>query len=252
MGTVERTFQIVEEVVAHQERGLSFSGVVSRTHLPKASVHRILKALVHVGYLRFDEEGGRYYGDVRLSRLGSEVMSHFDLKGYVRPRLLRLHTETGHTCHLGIRSGEVGIYLDKLESAEAYGIKLFSEVGTSFPLHCTGMGKVLLAFGDPQQCRTVLSRRLRAYTRHTITDPHKLDRELKRVRACGYAVDREEITRGIMCVAAPILAGDGKVLGAVSVTFPAYVNADRSIDKEIAAVTRCTAAIASRLADAAG
>jgi DNA-binding IclR family transcriptional regulator len=55
-----------------------------------------------------------------------------------------------------------------------------------------------------------------------------------------------------MCVAAPILAGDGKVLGAVSVTFPAYINADRGIDKEIAAVTRCTAAIASRLTAAAG
>ena len=126
MGTVERTFQIVEEVVAHQERGLSFSEVVSRTHLPKASAHRILKALVHVGYLRFDEEGSRYYGDLRLSRLGSEVTAHFDLKGYVRPRLLRLHTETGHTCHLGIRSGEVGTYLDKLgfRSSDTVGLML--------------------------------------------------------------------------------------------------------------------------------
>ena len=252
MGTVERTFQIVEEIVANQDRGLSFSGVVLRTHLPKASVHRILKALVNVGYLRFDAEGGRYYGDLKLSRLGSEVTAHFDLKAYVRPHLVRLHTETRHTCHLGIRSGDVGIYLDKLESAEAFGIKLFSEVGKSFPLHCTGMGKVLLAFADAEHTRTLLSQRLRAYTRRTITDPHKLDRELKRVRACGYAVDREEITRGIMCVAAPILAGGGKVLGAVSVTFPAYINADRGIDREIAAVTRCTAAIASRLKPSGG
>ena len=111
MGTVERTFQIVEEVVAHQERGLSFSEVVSRTHLPKASAHRILKALVHVGYLRFDEEGSRYYGDLRLSRLGSEVTAHFDLKGYVRPRLLRLHTETGPGVY------ETAIRYDDLERA---------------------------------------------------------------------------------------------------------------------------------------
>ena len=247
MGTVEKAFQIIERIVAKQGRGLSFSEVVLETNFPKASTHRILKSLVRLGYLRADTETGRYYGDLGLSRLGSEVMSHFDLKNYVRPHLLKLHEEIHHTCHLGIRSGNVGVYLDKIEAPERYGIKLFSAVGKNFPLHCTGMGKVLLAFLDSGERRTVLSRRLDAFTQNTITDAGRLERELKKIHRCGYAVDREEITRGIMCVAAPIENHRGQVVAAISVTFPTYVQKDRGIAKEIRAVARCAATVSARL-----
>src|SRR5512138_2249723 len=105
MSTVVQAFRILEEIVSHQERGLSYSEVVEKTRLPKASAHRVLKSLLEMGYLRFDAEGGRYFGDLKLSCLGAEVTSHFDLQRYVRPHLLRLHAETRHTCHLGIRNG---------------------------------------------------------------------------------------------------------------------------------------------------
>ncbi len=249
MGTVEKAFQVIEQVVSHQGKGLLFSDVVSKTALPKATTHRILKSLVRLGYLRFEEETGRYFGDLRLSFLGSEVTSHFDLKRYIRPHLLRLQAETKHTCHLGIRNGTVGVYLDKIESSKAFGIKLFSEVGRSFPLHGTGMGKALLAFLNPEQRKEILSGRLEVFTLNTITDPAKLERELKRIRSCGYAVDREEITRGIMCVAAPIMNGEGEVLAAISVTFPAYIDKDRGIAQEIKAVTGCASAITGLLAE---
>jgi DNA-binding IclR family transcriptional regulator len=247
MGTVEKAFQVIEQVVSHQGKGLLFSDVVSKTALPKATTHRILKSLVRLGYLRFEEETGRYFGDLKLSFLGSEVTSHFDLKRYIRPHLLRLQAGTKHTCHLGIRDGTVGVYLDKIESSRAFGIKLFSEVGRSFPLHCTGMGKALLAFLDPEQRKEILSGRLEVFTPNTIADPTKLERELKRIRSCGYAVDREEITRGIMCVAAPIMNGEGEVLAAVSVTFPAYIDKDRGIAQEIKAVTGCASTITGLL-----
>ncbi|HSC70901.1 MAG TPA: helix-turn-helix domain-containing protein, partial [Candidatus Methylomirabilis sp.] len=107
--TIEKTFRILEEIVAHQEKGLAFSEIVSRTTFPKASTHRILRCLERIGYLRFDSGTGRYYGELRLSFLGSQVTSHFDLKRYVRPHLLEMQTLTKHTCHLGIRNGDVGV-----------------------------------------------------------------------------------------------------------------------------------------------
>ncbi len=247
MSTVEKAFQIIEQVVSHQEKGLSFTGVVSRTNLPKASTHRILKSLVRMGYLMFDAEVGRYFGDLKLSFLGSEVMAHFDLKGYVRPHLLKLQAETKHTCNLGVLSGDAGVYLDKLESIEDFGIKLYSAIGKRFPLHCTGMGKILLAGMQPAERQKILARRLETFTSRTITDPVTLKRELSKVRRCGYALDREEITRGIMCVAAPIRNGEGDTVAAISVAFPGYIDKERGIAKEIRAVTRCGAAVTDLL-----
>lgn len=247
MNTIGKTFHILEAIVSHQEKGLAFSEVVAKTKLPKASTHRILKSLEQMGYLRFDREAGRYFGDLRLSFLGAEVTSHFDLKRYVRPYLLELQAETKHACHLGIRNGSMGVYLDKIESPRPFGIQLFSAAGRSFPLHCTGMGKVLLAFLDPKERRDILSRKLEPFTPNTITSVAILERELKRIRACGYAVDREEITRGIMCGAAPIQDHKGDIVAAISVTFPAYLDKDRGIADEIEAVTRCASAITGHL-----
>jgi DNA-binding IclR family transcriptional regulator len=252
MSTLEKAFRIIEQVVTHQEKGLSFSGVVSTTKLPKASTHRILKSLVRLGVLRFDNEISRYFGALKLSFLGSEVVAHFDLKGYVRPHLLKLQAETKHPCHLGIRSGEVGVYLDKIESAMPFGIKLFSGVGRSFPLHCTAMGKVLLAFLDGKARKQVLSGKLEAFTLNTITDPAVLERELTRIRRSGFAVDHEEITRGIMCVAAPLAGRDGDLVAAISVTFPAYIEKERGITQEIEAVTRRASAVTNLLRGRSG
>ena len=252
MSTVEKVFQIIEQVVSHQGKGISFSGVVFRTNLPKASTHRILKSLVRTGYLRFDEEVGRYFGALKLSFLGSEVMAHFDLKGAVRPHLLKLQAETRHTCNLGVLSGDAGVYLDKLESPEDFGIKLYSAIGKRFPLHCTGMGKILLAGLQPAERRKFLARGLKTFTSRTITDPVALERELGKVRRCGYALDREEITRGIMCVAAPIRNGEGDTVAAISAAFPAYIDKERGIAKEIEAVTRCAAAVTDLLKGRSG
>ncbi|UCF56154.1 MAG: IclR family transcriptional regulator [Deltaproteobacteria bacterium] len=238
MNTLIKAFRILEEVILHQERGLAFSEIVSNTGLPKASTHRILKALVEIAYLRYDPETGKYRGDLKLSCLGAEVTAHFDVKSYVRPHLMNLHEETGHTCHLGIRNGNVGIYLDKLESRD-YGIKLFSEVGKSFPLHCTGLGKILLAFMNPNERDPILKGHLEHFTTNTITDVTVLNTELEQIRKQGYAVDREEITRGIMCVAAPVFYNEGGIVAAISLTFPSFINEERGIEREIEAVKRC-------------
>jgi DNA-binding IclR family transcriptional regulator len=250
VSSIAKVFQVIEAVVAHQERGLAYSEVVAKTGLPKATAHRILKSLSGIGYLRFDDEVGRYFGDLKLAALGSAVTSHFDLKAYVRPHLLRLRTETRHTCNLGVLSGGEGMYLDKLESLEAFGVKLYSEIGKRFPLHCTGMGKVLLADMPTSERRTLLGRRLEAFTPHTITDPAALERELRRVRRNGYAVDQQEITRGILCVAAPVRNGEGDTIAAISVAFPAYIEQERGIQEEIRAVLGCAVAISRQFLSA--
>ena len=247
MSSVAKVFQVLEAIVSHQERGLAYSEVVANTRLPKATAHRVLKSLVQTGYLRFDVETARYFGDLKLASLGSAVTSHFDLKSYVRPHLVTLQEQTRHTCNLGVLSGDAGVYLDKIESPEAFGIKLYSAIGKRFPLHCTAMGKVLLAGMRSPERRKILARKLDAVTSRTVTDAAALERELREVQRCGYALDRQEITRGIMCVAAPIRSGDGSTVGAISVAFPASIDEERGIESEIRAVTWCAAAVTAEL-----
>ena len=227
----------METVVASQDKGLTYSEILVELDLPKSSVHRILKELTALGYLNFNPETKRYSGSLRLAALGAEVMAHFQLREYVRPYLLELHRETEHTTNLGVLDGTRGVFADKIESKD-FGIKLFSEIGKTFPLYCTGLGKVLLAFSPEDTLKKLLKAPLKAITEKTITTPGKLKQELALIREQGFGLDNEEITRGIMCVAAPVFGFDQGLVGAVSTTFPAYLHKDRGIDPEIAATKK--------------
>jgi DNA-binding IclR family transcriptional regulator len=237
MSPLHKVFSILETVVAGQETGVTYSEIVTQLGLAKSSVHRILKDLTELGFLNFNPETKRYFGSLKLASLGAEVMSSFELRNHVRPHLLALHQETGHTTHLGILESTKGVFIDKIVPKD-FGIKLFSEIGKTFPLHCTGLGKVILAYSPEgllkKTCKTPLER----MTKNTITDLPALEKELELIREQGYALDDQEITRGIMCVGAPVFGFNGDLAGAISVTFLAYLDEERGIEKEIAAIKK--------------
>jgi DNA-binding IclR family transcriptional regulator len=235
LGALKNGFTIVEAIVGAGTSGLAFSQIAEQTGLPKASTHRLLKELLALGALSFDETSRCYRGGTKLARIGAQLIADYDLRRVVHPHLRALHETTGHVATLGILSSDLGIYIDKIESRD-FGIRLHSEIGKAFPLHCTAMGKVLLAASDAVDRRRLLKRKFEAYTDHTITKSSALRAELEAVTEQGYAVDREEITRGMMCVAAAVLDARGFTVGAMSCTFPTYVFEDEGIDKQITAV----------------
>lgn len=246
MNPLYKVFSIIETTVARQDTGVTYSEIVAALDLPKSTVHRILKDLTALGYLNFNPETKRYFGSLQLAALGAEVMSHFQLRDYVRPSLLELHRKTDHTANLAVLDGTMGVFVDKIESKD-FGIKLFSEIGKTFPLHCTGLGKALLAFSSNDTVAKLLETPLKAITEKTIIDPEAFKRELALIRKRGYALDNEEITRGIMCTAAPVFGFNGELVCAISITFPAYINDDRGIEPEIAAIKKYAALISGSL-----
>jgi DNA-binding IclR family transcriptional regulator len=246
MNPLLKVFSIIETIVASQDKGVTYSEIVAALNLPKSSVHRILKDLIELGYLSFNPETKKYFGSLRLAALGAEVMSNFQLRDHVRPHLLELHRETDHTTNLGVLDGIMGVFVDKIESKD-FGIKLFSEIGKTFPLHCTGLGKTLLAFSSNDTVVKFLETPIEALTDKTITDPEVFKRELALIRDRGYAIDNEEITRGIMCVAAPVFGFNEEMVGAISLTFPSYINDDRGIKPEIEAIKKYAALISGHL-----
>ena len=246
MNPLYKVFSIIETIIARQDKGATYSEIVAALDLPKSSVHRILKDLVKLGYINFNPETKKYFGSFRLAALGAEVMSQFQLRDHVRPHLLELHRETEHTTNLGVVNGTMGVFVDKIESRD-FGIKLFSEIGKTFPLHCTGLGKSLLAFSTNETIEKLLESPLEAFTEKTITDPGAFQQELAQIRDQGYALDNEEITRGILCVAAPVFGFNKEAVCAISITFPGYINEDRGIEPEIKAIKKFAALISGSL-----
>jgi DNA-binding IclR family transcriptional regulator len=241
INTLAKALTIIETIVANQTAGMTLTEIVERTGTPKSSTHRILSNLLERGYINLDKDSGKFRGALKLSALGSEVLARFDLRVHMRPHLAELHRTTQHTCNLGIRNGDTGIYIDRIES-QLYGIRLFSNLGQTFPLRGGSLGKALLAYADPIEREAIIKRPIEAFTPNTITDPDEFRQELQQVRARGYSIERGEIIRGVMCIGAAVLGADGECVGAVSVAFPTYVEEDRDIERDIEAVKRCAQA----------
>ena len=245
MGSTSKSFQLIQAVVDAGNSGATFSEAVRGSSVPKSTAHRLLNELTDIGALRFDADSKTYFGGLLLARFGSAVAADYDLRKIARPHLERLHKQTRHTATLGIRDGNHGIYLDKVESRD-FGIRLHSEIGKTFPLHCTGIGKVLLSQIDDDEFKTILPGKLKALTKRTIVNKTLLRKELKEIRRRGYAMDDEEITRGLVCIAAPVFGPDGQVAGAISCTFPTWIRDERGMDREIKAVTQAASAASPR------
>lgn len=220
MSALTRGFRILEATTA-TNGGLTFSEIVEATGLAKGTAHRLLQELVDLAALSYDDATRHYEGGLALAMLGASVTANYDIRRIARPFLEELHQATGSVTTLGIRNGLSGTYIDKVEPSSLI-VRLHSEIGKSFPLHCTAMGKVLLAHSDSATISKVTRRRLEQYTANTITDGKQLRAELQDVLAQGYAVDNEEITRGLICIAAPITGLDQQVNAAMSCTLSSF------------------------------
>ena len=230
MSALSHALTLVRQALAKQSAGASFTELIEGTTIPRASAHRIAKELVELGLLEFDAEQKRYRGGMMLATFGFQVIAHYDVRKSSRPAMQMLHDRLGQTVTLGIRDGTTGVYLDKIED-EQLKLRLHSEIGKTFPLHCTAMGKVMLALGEESSRNRVLASGLEGFTPNTITHAGRLQSELSEIAQQGFAIDNEEITRGFICLAAPIFAFDGNLSGAMSFTCEKHLFEELTIER---------------------
>lgn len=156
----------------------------------------------------------------------------------------RLWVVTAETVNLAVISGLDILYLDVLESPHSF--RLVSQIGSRRPLHCTGLGKAMLAFlSESERNSALVSLRPEKLGPRTITSIPKLKKELEKIREQGFAVDDEEAGVGSRCVAAPIFDQSGNVAAAISVSGPT-TRIDRAKLIEIAKAIREGAQTISR------
>jgi IclR family acetate operon transcriptional repressor len=201
-------------------RGLTAKQVATLSRLPVSTVHRFLANLVTAGFLNRDIEGTHHLGIACFS-IGQAAAGQLDIRRLSLPYLRELNQQTRETIHLTVRHGLSAVYVEKLDSPEP--LRIYSRIGASVPLHCTAVGKVMLAYmpGDEQD-RVLLELDLKRRTPNSVGNLQELRTELFRVRKNGYAFDLEEHELHIRCVAAPIWDHTGSVQSSLSITAPAF------------------------------
>lgn len=212
--TVERTLSILE-TVAHSTAGMTNSDISRRLKMPKSSASYILRILEKRGYLTRETDSGKYRLGLKLMGLTRESAARTDIREVAKPIMESFVKRTGLSTHLAVLDNGRAVYIEKVENANSF-IKMDIWVGHRLPVHLTAIGKVLLSEMPEKEVLAILELRgMEKRTAKTITNPKRFLQELQNVRQYGFAVDNEENSAGVRCVASPVFDAQGKIVAAL-------------------------------------
>jgi DNA-binding IclR family transcriptional regulator len=241
---LERGLAILEHLTKSRY-GLTLSQLTRHLALPKSSVHCLLLTFERHGYLYRDETSGRYRLGLRVCDLANTALEGIKLREQAGPFLSRLRTSTGLTGHMAILEGGEVVLIEKMESPK---FRVNSWIGKRMDLHCTALGKSLIAYLPDEQVEALVrSRGMLRHNENTIGSIRRLKQELEQVRKQGYSVDDEEEEINVRCIGAAILNSHNQAVAAISITGTIAEIDTHTRDRLIATVKETAAAIALEL-----
>jgi IclR family KDG regulon transcriptional repressor len=237
--TLNRALEVLEELAAGPQAGMTAAQLAELTDSNRVSVHRILTGFLRHGLVRQESARGPYRLGFRLLELAEHVIQERELVPLAYPLLENLAERSGEACHLAVLDGGEAVYVAKIESSQS--VRLVSRIGARVPLYCTALGKALMsAAADDVRERLLSMQSFQRRTEHTRTSANQLRQELDGIRDRGFAIDDIENEDGVRCVAAPVLDHTGRPIAAISVSGPASrVTPERA--PEIGVLTAATA-----------
>jgi IclR family acetate operon transcriptional repressor len=244
--SVERALDLLE-CLARSGNWVGISELSQATGQPVGTIHRLLMTLVAREYVVRDSRTRRYALGPAFRRLAGSNLQTPDWLEIATPHLREMVEIGGETANLVVKEGNRAVYVAQAQPMRT--VRMFTELGNRVPLHCTGGGKVLLAY-QPESVitSTIAETGLQRYTETTITDPGQLQQELEQIRQQGYAIDNGEHEEGVRCLAVPVYGPQGRVIAAVSVSGPSSRLDSRRIPTLLPHIKRISAAISSALA----
>jgi DNA-binding IclR family transcriptional regulator len=205
------------ELLAAEPGGLTISEISDRLGFARSSTHGLVHTLLDRDYVSA-ADGGRFHLGVRLIQLGLNVADRLELRAVAHAHLEQLVESTQDTALLVVPSDGDLLYVDKVIS-DARDVRTDPRMSMNRPLHCSSLGKALLAaHEDDFVLSTIGERGLPAATDFSITDPDQLLADLAETRRRGYSTDRQEAVLGVWCVGAPVRDHTGRVAAAISVS----------------------------------
>lgn len=208
---IDRSLAVLSSFVNRPLQGIS--EISNHLDLSPSTVHRIVQALVTAGYLNQDVDTDAYRLGSAAVVLGQSARESFGFERAL-PILRRLGGETGESVNMGVREGAEVVVVLRVQSVQP--LRFDQPAGTRISLHCSSMGKSLLAFGDPDTSGITFTQ----VTAQTLTSESALQSSLEQTRQLGYSLDVEESIVGVSCVGAPVLDASEKAVAAIGVQGP--------------------------------
>jgi DNA-binding IclR family transcriptional regulator len=224
-GSAERgTYQIraldrgldILEAFSLSNPELSIGDIAARTGLPKPTIVRLLSVLTGRSYVERVVGAERYRLGVRTLEIGSVYLQSTSMEAEARPVMMRLAEKTGQTANLGILDNDQVVHIEVVPPDRP--VRFWASIGKREDAYVSGLGKILLA-SLPLDARNRYLQRPRTHvTVNTIVEANELAQELDRTASRGYAIDNEESSHGVVCIAAPIWDRTNRVVAAVSIS----------------------------------
>jgi IclR family transcriptional regulator, acetate operon repressor len=243
--SVERALLLLEHLSA--TGGVNLSQLARDTRLSVSTCHRLLTTLQGCGFVRYDRASWQWLVGPRALAVGATFAHARDLVGLARPIMIRAARESGQIVNLGVASGADVAFLHRIDpnATKAPG----GPVVSSIPVHCSSIGKAILAGLQEREVRDLIEAQgLPSRTEKSITRAKQLFADLRHSEKRGFAIDDEENTIGLRCVAAPIF--DEFCRPAAAVSIAASVN--RLDGEQIAAFGRIVRSAADDITRAYG
>jgi DNA-binding IclR family transcriptional regulator len=216
-GAVPKALRVLE-TVAGRKRPMSIAEIATALDIPQPTAHRIVGTLEKLGFIGREPGRRRIVEGARLVSLGLDTLQAAASHRSTHAVLEALAKRTGESCNLGVMANGHVVYIDRVESQWPLGLRF--ETGSRVPLHCTAIGKLLLAQlpGGALDAH-LASGALTRYTATTITDPRRLKAELERIRKLEYSIDNQEFMSGVVCIAVPVARPrDGGTCAALAIS----------------------------------
>ncbi len=241
--SVERAILVLQCLARARE--LTIGEIRAALRMPKSTAHEIVWTLVARGMVDRNADGVRFRLGLKAFELGMKAQANLEVRTVATPVLKELSRVSDETVHLTVLDAGEVLYIESFESSKS--LRTHSAVGYRAPLHCTGVGKAILAFLDRSESDAVIRRKgLARFTARTITSAAAMRQEIRRIRDRGFAVDNCEHEDGVRCVGAPIRDHTGRVIASLSVSAPAQRMPDERVQR-LGADARAAASEISRL-----
>ena len=236
----------VVETLSKQDEPIRLQDLAEALSMNPSTALRFLTSLQKKGYVA-QEETGRYFMTYKICNIANDITSRIGIRRICFPYLRSVAHIFDESANLAIERDMQMVYIEVIDGPNQM-LTTRQRIGNIAPMHCTGVGKlILLEFSDQQIDQMIAQRGLQKFTENTLATKEQLLGELEEVRRCGYAFDNEECEIGVRCIAAPIRNYTGKTTAGISVSGPSTRMTDAYIFGKLPYLLNVAQQISGRL-----
>lgn len=227
--SVLKALDIIEYLAEENNEPKRLHEIATCLSMNASTVSRFLSSLMERGYIYQEPDYPRYYLSMKLCNLAAHININKNLYTIALPLMKEISNVVQESVCIAVEQNSMVEYIGFVQSSDQI-LQTMQRIGSRAPLHCTGIGKLLLCNYTSDQLHFYVEKiGLTVFTEHTISTEHALIEELNKIKERGYAFDNEECEVGARCIAAPIVDNMNHIVAGISITGPFFRLSDKKI-----------------------